>query len=106
MRLVVRIFAVLAERAGARELVLDELPDALTIGELKRELERRHPKLGSLASIAGVVGTTYARDDHVVRAGDDVSLLPPVSGGASDDDVALERGRFFLESEPLDVQTL
>ena len=106
MRLVVRLFAVLAERAGARELVVENLPDALTIGELKRELERRYSKLGSLSSIAGVEGTTYARDDHDVRAGDDVSLLPPVSGGASDDDAALERGRFFLESEPLDAQAL
>jgi molybdopterin synthase catalytic subunit len=106
MRLVVRLFAVLAERAGARELALDGLPDTLTMGELKREIERRHPALGSLGSISGVVGTTYARDDQSVRAGDDVSLLPPVSGGARDDDAALERGVFFLESEPLDAQAL
>jgi molybdopterin synthase catalytic subunit len=106
MRLTVRLFAALAERAGARELTLDDLPDALTIGDLKLEIERRHRSLGSLAHVSGVVGTSYARDDRVVRAGDDVSLLPPVSGGARDDDAALEEGLFFLEREPLDVESL
>ncbi len=106
MRLVVRLFAGLAERAGAREVALEDLPEDLTIGELKRELERRRPVLGSLAHVAGVVGTTYARDDVRVRAGDEVSLLPPVSGGARDDDADLARGVFLLQSSPLEVQHL
>ncbi len=102
MRLKVRLFASLAEKAGAREITLADLPDALTIGELKRELERRVPRLGALAHVSGVIGTTYAKDDQVVRAGDEVSLLPPVSGGAHDDD-ELERGVFLLQHEPLDA---
>src|SRR5262245_43501168 len=106
MRLTVRLFAALAERAGARELALDDLPDGVTIGELKREIERRHARIGSLAHVAGVVGTAYAKDDRIVRAGDDVSLLPPVSGGSHDDDAALENGLFFLERESLDVESL
>ena len=57
MRLSVRLFAGLAERAGARELVLDDLPEGLSLGELKREIERRHPSVGELAHVAGVVGT-------------------------------------------------
>lgn len=102
MKLTVRLFAALAERAGTRALVLDELPETLTLVELKREIERRHPALGTLAHVAGVVGTQYAKDDRVVHAGDDVSLLPPVSGGAPDRDEALSRGIFELSSEPID----
>lgn len=106
MRLSVRLFAGLAERAGARELVLDDLPEALSLGELKREIERRHPSVGELAHVAGVVGTTWVRDDHAIRPGDEVSLLPPVSGGAGDRDEDLERGVFLLVREPLDVDAL
>ncbi|MBL8857400.1 MAG: molybdenum cofactor biosynthesis protein MoaE [Planctomycetes bacterium] len=106
MRLKVRLFALLAEKAGAREIVLDDLPEALTLGDLKREIARRRPELGSLAHISGVVGTEYARDERELHADDEVSLLPPVSGGGQDDDAALARGVFLLVAEPLDVQAL
>ena len=104
MRLVVRLFAGLAERAGARELVLEDLPDALTVAELKRAIEARHPRIGSLAHVAGVVGTAYARDERALAPGDDVSLLPPVSGGAPGEDELLAEGVFVLEPERIDVE--
>jgi MoaE-MoaD fusion protein len=107
MRLSVRLFAGLRERAGTSTLVVDDLPERLTIGELKRELERRHPGLGSLEHVAGVVGTQYAPAERVVVAGDDVSLLPPVSGGSSgapEADELLARGIFELASASIDVE--
>ena len=100
MHLTVRLFALLAERAGAREIVLEGLPERMTLGDLKREIERRRPELGPLAHVAGVVGTDYARDDRTLATGDEISLLPPVSGGANDEDLALERGVFVLLAEP------
>jgi molybdopterin synthase catalytic subunit len=104
MKLAVRLFAALAERAGAREIVIDDLPDTITLGALKREIERRRPEIGSLAHVAGVVGTDYARDDRVLGMLDEVSLLPPVSGGASNDDEALALGVFELSSAPLEPE--
>lgn len=81
MNLRVRLFAALRERAGADEILLEDLPDDLDVAGLKRELERRRPALGSLAHVAGVVGTEYASDARKLASGDAVSLLPPVSGG-------------------------
>ncbi len=104
MRLVIQLFAGLRERAGAGELVLDELPDELRLGELKRELARRHPELGDLSHVAGVVGTDYVGDDHAVREGDAVAFLPPVSGGAPGDDERLAAGVFELTADPIDVE--
>lgn len=103
MRLVVRLFAGLAERAGAREVALEDLPEGITIAGVKRALERERPAIGSLAHVAGVVGTNWAKDDVVVREGDELSLLPPVSGGGLDTEQDLERGVFVLASSPLEV---
>jgi len=108
MDLVVRLFAGLRERAGRAELSLRDLPDVLDLAGLKRELAARHPELGELAHVAGVVGTEYARDDRRLRPGDAVALLPPVSGGApggapDGEGPDLERGVFVLEPRSIDV---
>lgn len=103
MQLVIRLFAVLRERAGADELRLDDLPEGLDVAGLKAELARRHPELGSLESVRGVVGTSYVDDGTRLAEGADVSLLPPVSGGAVDSDEALARGVFELCADALQV---
>jgi len=106
MNLRVRLFAGLRERAGRDELALDGLPEGLTVGALKRELEARYPALGSLAHVAGVVGTQYANDATRLSAADEVSLLPPVSGGAPSADELLARGVFELAQAPLELAAL
>ena len=101
MRLTVRLFAVLRERAGSDALEL-ELPGGATVADLKRAATEACPQLGDLAHVAGVVGTEYAPDDRPLAEGDEVALLPPVSGGAHD----YEAGVFELSGEPLDVADL
>ena len=81
MDLSLQLFAALRERAGRTELKLAGLPESLSVEELKRALERAHPELGSLAHVAVVVGTSYARADQKIVPGDELALLPPVSGG-------------------------
>ena len=101
MRLTVRLFAVLRERAGSDALDL-ELPDGATVADLKVAAAESCPDLGDLAHVAGVVGTEYARDDRTLVDGDEVALLPPVSGGAPD----YGAGVFELSGDPLDVAEL
>lgn len=81
MRVHIQLFASLRERAGAGELVLEDLREGLSIGELKRELERAHPSLGSLAQVRGVLGDAYVPDATALVEGARLYLLPPVSGG-------------------------
>src|SRR3954451_7328987 len=72
----VKLFAVLRERAGARELRL-ELPEGARVKDA----------LDSLADVArGVpvvmaVNRDYADADDVLAADDELALVPPVSGG-------------------------
>ena len=102
MDLRVRLFASLRERAGRDEIALGDLPDTLVVRELLAEMERRHPELGSLAHISVVLGTRYARATDVISDSEQVSLLPPVSGGAPSSSELFERGVFELCASPLD----
>ena len=106
MRLVVRLFAGLRERAGSDSITLSEVPPGLDVADLKRLLEADHPELGSLGHVRGVIGTAWVPDSTPIQEGDEVSLLPPVSGGAAGsapgDSSDYERGVFELVAEDLD----
>ena len=105
MRLTVRFFASLRERAGRESLVLENVPAGSDVAAAKSLLEARHPELGPLQAVRGVLGTSYVPDATRLSEGDELALLPPVSGGSGrvrDEDQALARGVFELSSVPLD----
>jgi molybdopterin synthase catalytic subunit len=73
----VRLFAGLRERAGAEELAL-ELPEGARVGDALQRMD---------ALIAGVpvvlaVNQEYAERGQSLAAGDELALIPPVSGGS------------------------
>jgi molybdopterin converting factor subunit 1 len=74
----VRLFAMLRERAGAPEVTLD-LPDGARVRDA----------LDSLAGLAEglplvmAVNREYASEDQVLDPGDELALIPPVSGGST-----------------------
>jgi MoaE-MoaD fusion protein len=73
----VRLFAMLRERAGAGELKLD-LPDGAHVRDV---LDRLADLAGDLPLVMAV-NREYADEDQVLAAGDELALIPPVSGGA------------------------
>jgi molybdopterin synthase catalytic subunit len=101
VRVTLRLFAGLRERAGREELVLDA-PEVRDVAGAKRWLEQHHPELGPLAHVRGVLGTGYVSDATALPEGGELSLLPPVSGGAPEDE-ELAAGVFELSAEPLDA---
>ena len=79
MEVTVRLFAMLRERAGARELTLS-LPDGARVSDALAALgDVAPPEL----PLVMAVNREYARDDRVLDAGDELALIPPVSGGSS-----------------------
>jgi molybdopterin converting factor subunit 1 len=77
----VRLFARLRDIAGAAELARDIVPGS-TIGDVWRQLAKEWPELAAYErSISSAVNADYARMDQVIRDGDEVAFLPPVSGG-------------------------
>ena len=81
MRVTVRLFARLRDIAGNGEIARELEPGA-TIGTIWRQLASEFPELAPYErSISSAVNADYARMDQVLRDGDEVAFLPPVSGG-------------------------
>jgi molybdopterin converting factor subunit 1 len=80
--LTVLYFAALRDLAGTSEERLD-LPDGeLSVGELLGVLEQRKPALhGRLASVRVAVNEEFTERSTMLRGGETVALIPPVSGG-------------------------
>lgn len=75
------LFGAAADRAGTRQTQLD-LEDAATLDDLWPLLEERHPALSPMRdTLAFAVNGEYARGEDIVSPGDEVAVLPPVSGG-------------------------
>jgi molybdopterin converting factor small subunit len=77
----VHFYSYFKELTGTAQAV-QELPDGATLGELHRRLLLRFPKLEPMRkSTLLAVGVEYQGQDHILQAGDEVSLFPPVQGG-------------------------
>jgi MoaE-MoaD fusion protein len=75
----VRLFAMLRERAGAPELVL-ELPDGARVRDALDSLSG----LAEGLPLVLAVNREYAAEDRVLDPGDELALIPPVSGGSQE----------------------
>ena len=73
----IRLFAMLRERAGASELSL-ELPEGACVRDALAELE----SLAGGLPLVMAINREYASEDALLAAGDELALIPPVSGGA------------------------
>ena len=77
----VKLFSVMRERAGVSELPL-ELPDRATVADATAPLLQRFPALREhVARCAFAVNRAYAKPDAALHDGDELALIPPVSGG-------------------------
>ena len=88
MKVAVRLFAALRERAGAREAAL-ELDEGASVDDV-------WPALGLGEEPSGLVyavNRAYVERGTPLADGDEVALIPPVSGGA-----------FVLSGEPLSLE--
>lgn len=95
MEVTVRLFAMLRERAGASEVTV-ELPEGARVRDALAAL-------GGLADglpLVMAVNREYAPEDAVLDPGDELALIPPVSGG----EAAVAYAR--VTAEPLSLDSL
>ena len=74
----VRFYSLFKDLAGCAE-VSQSVPASSTVSDLQRALAARFPKLAPMQkSMLTAVGVEYQGRDYVLKAGDEVSLFPPV----------------------------
>jgi molybdopterin converting factor subunit 1 len=77
----VKFFASFREAVGKEEVDLD-LEENTDVTRLIEVLKQAHPELGTLSETLIVsVNKEYATYETRLKNGDEVALLPPVSGG-------------------------
>ena len=82
MRVRVRLFATYREIVGTPELAWPTDPGT-TLAEFLDTFLRQHPRLASHRdTMMLAVNQVFAAPSTVLRDGDEVALLPPVSGGS------------------------
>jgi MoaE-MoaD fusion protein len=87
VRVRVHLFARYREAAGQEQVDL-ELPEGGTVEAAWKAVVLRHPQLEQYRPFTlFAVGHDYVETDHVLKAGDELLLFPPVSGGSAPDDV-------------------
>lgn len=100
MRVRVLFFGMLKDLAGKPADSLD-LPEGASVDDLLSHYETRIPRLKELlASVALAVNQQYAGTDVKLKEGDEVALLPPVSGGTRD---SAAHGCAAIVREPIDT---
>ena len=105
MKLKVRLFASLKDRAGGERVTVC-VEEPVTVSTLKEVLATEYPALApALATSLVAVNRDFAFPDTVIEAGDEVALFPPVSGGATTEELPYPT-YFELTTEELDVQAI
>lgn len=98
MNVNVRLFASLRELVGQGQVSL-ELPEAATVAVLHQHLSQEYPAIRPyLETLACAVADEYVPGDYRLHDGDDVALIPPVSGGSG--------ALFLVTTDVLDANEL
>jgi molybdopterin converting factor subunit 1 len=81
MRVTVKLFAILRERSGLSEVAL-ELPEASDVAAASAALAEQLPAIADfLPRVAHAVNREYVPTTTTLEEGDELALIPPVSGG-------------------------
>jgi molybdopterin synthase catalytic subunit len=94
-----------------RELIAPEIAAELsspaTVADLWRSLREQHPALAAYdGAIAVAVNQSFASLSTLLAEGDEVALLPPVSGGSEEPELPLISAHAGLQREPIDAAPL
>jgi molybdopterin synthase catalytic subunit len=95
--------------AGAESATF-ELPPGATVATIRAAILEKFPRIRpAISSIRIAVNEEFAGNEHPLRTGDEIALIPPVSGGGGSDPIWVElfdgplpaeRVREFISGDP------
>jgi molybdopterin synthase catalytic subunit len=106
MQVQVLFFGMLKELTGRASESLS-LPEGARLADVMRHYEQHIPRWKDLsASIAMSINQEYAGSEAGLKSGDEIGLLPPVSGGSSPATAARRTAHCAIVNEPIDSEAL
>lgn len=73
-------YGIARDILGGNDITL-EINEGLSAAGVLDLLKEDYPDFGKLTSLMLAVNEDYVADDYVIGSGDEVVLIPPVSGG-------------------------
>ncbi|WP_420583184.1 MoaD/ThiS family protein [Reichenbachiella sp.] len=73
-------FGIARDIIGGKALDL-RLTQGVKAREAMHQLKSKYPAFEQLTSLQLAINEEYVDDDHVIKEGDELVLIPPVSGG-------------------------
>jgi molybdopterin converting factor subunit 1 len=105
MRVKVLLFGQLKDIIGRQEESL-EVDSGARLSSVLDHYSVRYPQFQGLTkSIACSINQEYAQGEALLKEGDEVGLLPPVSGGKSKA-AELQSAHCAIVREPIDIQAI
>jgi molybdopterin converting factor subunit 1 len=80
MILTVHLFAAAKDLAGTDRVTV-EVADGATVADLRAELAKNRPLATMLSRCSFAVNQEFVGDEVAMQIGDEVAVIPPVSGG-------------------------
>ncbi len=100
----IQLFASLKDAAKASQISV-EIPDGSSVSQLLEVVAREFPALQKwLPHCRVALGEEYATGEQIVRAGEEIALIPPVSGGSEAPFVAIFERELSLDEVVKAVQ--
>jgi molybdopterin synthase catalytic subunit len=99
--IIVKLFAILKDKAGAGELKIPGSPE--TVSELLRQISKGYPALSDILSHGAIlisVNHEFVKSDALIKDGDEVALMPPFSGGSEGQkNIRIQAAPFSIDQE-------
>ena len=73
-------FGIARDIVGSSILTID-ITEGSSVADLQRLILSRYPRFQTLASLMIAVNTEYGNAETTLHDGDEIALIPPVSGG-------------------------
>lgn len=81
MQVSVHFYSYFQDLTGCADTT-EQVPEGATLAQLYDQLTVRFPKLAEMRNSTLIaVGVDYEPKSYLLKAGDEVSLFPPVQGG-------------------------
>jgi len=80
MKVKILAFGIAKDIVGGQSGEMD-FSEQATISEVKEALVQSYPAFEQLRKFSIAVNEAYREDDYVISEGDELVIIPPVSGG-------------------------